>query len=212
MNSNDLARSAAERITWAASLRGVSINKLLSIAGVSKSVVDRMKLGNMPSADRIAAIASALDIPTDFILGSGVFSKWDVILKHKQAVLSSISDMASKIAVGMASGVDDLTFARIVSAFHVDVDEAGSPAGTEILVISPIPTLSDGSLPESEETKKAPAPGMSENGREMLELYERLPEREQLLLLGRLQEMTAPVSGEVKGGSGTDGSSAGRAG
>ena len=41
---------------------------------------------------------------------------------------------------------------------------------------------------------------------------ERLPEREQLLLLGRLQEMTAPVSGEVKGGSETAGSSAGRAG
>nr|DAP14985.1 MAG TPA: helix-turn-helix domain protein [Caudoviricetes sp.] len=63
-----------------------------------------------------------------------------------------------------------------------------------------------------QEAEKAPVPGMSENGREMLELYERLPEREQLLLLGRLQEMTAPVSGEVKGGSGTDGSSAGRAG
>lgn len=63
-----------------------------------------------------------------------------------------------------------------------------------------------------QETEKAPAPGMSENGREMLELYERLPEREQLLLLGRLQEMTAPVSGEVKGGSETAGSSAGRTG
>lgn len=48
------------------------------------------------------------------------------------------------------------------------------------------------------ETEKAPAPGISENGREMLELYEKLPEREQLLLIGRLQEMTAPLLGEVK--------------
>lgn len=46
-----------------------------------------------------------------------------------------------------------------------------------------------------EDTKKAPVLGMSENGREMLELYERLPERDQLLLLGRLQEMTAPLAG-----------------
>lgn len=45
------------------------------------------------------------------------------------------------------------------------------------------------------ETKKAPALGISENGREMLELYEKLPEREQLLLIGRLQEMTAPPAG-----------------
>lgn len=63
-----------------------------------------------------------------------------------------------------------------------------------------------------QETEKAPAPGISENGREMLELYEQLPEREQLLLLGRLQEMVAPVAGDGKGGSSAAGSSAGRAG
>lgn len=34
---------------------------------------------------------------------------------------------------------------------------------------------------------------LSENSREMLKLYELLPEREQLILLGRLQEMTAPL-------------------
>lgn len=64
-----------------------------------------------------------------------------------------------------------------------------------------------------QETEKAPAPGISENGREMLELYEKLPEREQLLLIGRLQEMTAPLLGEVKK-SGTTGvaSSTGKVG
>ena len=34
---------------------------------------------------------------------------------------------------------------------------------------------------------------LSENSREMLKLYELLPEREQLILLGRLQEMAAPL-------------------
>lgn len=64
-----------------------------------------------------------------------------------------------------------------------------------------------------QEAEKAPAPGISENGREMLELYEKLPEREQLLLIGRLQEMTAPLLGEVKK-SGTTGaaSSTGKVG
>lgn len=42
-------------------------------------------------------------------------------------------------------------------------------------------------------TKKAPASVISENGREMLEFYERLSERDQLLLLGRLQEMETPL-------------------
>lgn len=64
-----------------------------------------------------------------------------------------------------------------------------------------------------EETKKAPAPGISENGREMLELYEKLPEREQVLLIGRLQEMTAPLLGEnKKGGLSEAASSGGRVG
>ena len=64
-----------------------------------------------------------------------------------------------------------------------------------------------------QDTEKAPAPGISENGREMLALYEKLPEREQVLLLGRLQEMTAPLLGEAKKG-GTTGaaSSAGKVG
>lgn len=46
------------------------------------------------------------------------------------------------------------------------------------------------------ETEKAPVLEISENGREMLELYGRLPERDQLLLLGRLQEMVAPLLGK----------------
>lgn len=41
--------------------------------------------------------------------------------------------------------------------------------------------------------KKEPVPVISENGREMLEFYERLSERDQLLLLGRLQEMETPL-------------------
>lgn len=62
------------------------------------------------------------------------------------------------------------------------------------------------------ETEKVPVPGISENGREMLALYEKLPEREQVLLLGRLQEMTAPLLGEAKkGGQIAGASSSGRA-
>ena len=48
--NSDLARAIADRITAIAEQRGISINKLMSIAGVSKSVVDRMKLGNMPDS------------------------------------------------------------------------------------------------------------------------------------------------------------------
>lgn len=35
---------------------------------------------------------------------------------------------------------------------------------------------------------------LSENSREMLSLFEQLPERQQLILIGRLQEMVAPIA------------------
>ena len=47
-------------------------------------------------------------------------------------------------------------------------------------------------------TKKEPVPGISENGREMLALYEKLSERDQLLLLGRLQDMASPMLGDSR--------------
>lgn len=73
--------------------------------------------------------------------------------------------------------------------------------------------ISPSFLLTGQDTEKAPAPGISENGREMLALYEKLPERKQVLLLGRLQEMTTPLLGEAKKG-GTTGaaSSAGKVG
>lgn len=40
-----------------------------------------------------------------------------------------------------------------------------------------------------QETKKGPIPGISENGREMLELYEQLPERKQLEMIGYIRHM-----------------------
>lgn len=175
----------------------------MSIAGVSKSVVDRMKLGNMPSVEKVTAVAAALDVPTEYLLGSGVFEKWDLLLRQKPAVLRAIAGMMEDLSKALPSGTDDLSFAKLVSIFKVDLEEGSDPAGTEILVISPIPTYDTpepgGSEAARLEIEKAPAPEISENGREMLDLYERLSEREQLLLLGRLQEMVAPMLGEGKG-------------
>ena len=203
MDTSEIARSMADRITEVSSIRGISINKMLSLAGLNKSVVDRMKVGNMPSADKLSAIAEVLDVPAEYLLGNGIFEKWDLLLAHKSSVLRSIAGMMGDLSKCLPSGVDDLTFARLVSVFKVDLEEGSDPAGTEILVISPIPTYDTpepgGSEAARLEIEKAPAPEISENGREMLDLYERLSEREQLLLLGRLQEMVAPMLGEGKG-------------
>ena len=51
---------------------------------------------------------------------------------------------------------------------------------------------------DKKDIKRAPVPEISENGREMLELYEQLPYKEQVLLIGRLQEMVSPLAGDKK--------------
>lgn len=215
MDSSEHARAIANRITELSSIRGISINRMLSVAGLNKSVVDRMKTGNMPSADKLAAMAQVLDVPTEYLLGSGVFEKWDLLLRQKPAVLRAIAGMMEDLSKALPSGTDDLSFAKLVSIFKVDLEEGSDPAGTEILAISPIPTYDTpepgGSEAARLEIEKEPVPEMSENGREMLDLYERLSEREQLLLLGRLQEMVAPMLGEGKGASTEARAAAGKA-
>lgn len=210
MDTANIARSAADKIASIASSKGISINKMLSNAGLDKSVVDRMKRGTMPSVDKIATIATELDVPTDFLMGSGVFSKWDLIISHKNAVLSSIAGMMSDLSVNLKNGVDDATFAKLVLAFSVDIDIGGEPAGTEILVISPFsvhepaPTDQTGDFSNisNPEIAKAPVPEISENGREMLSFFEELPPEQQRELIGEARvyhRMLSKESGPMSG-------------
>lgn len=105
-------------------------------------------------------------------------------------------DLAAALNVSTSTLNNWLKLGRDIPAQHI------IPI-CEFFDISPLFLLT------GQETKKEPALGISENGREMLALYEKLPEREQILLIGRLQEMTAPLLSEVKKGSTTGAASSG---
>ena len=49
--------------------RGMSVHQMLKICGLTPSVVDRMRTGSMPSADKLSLIAQFLNVSTDFLLG-----------------------------------------------------------------------------------------------------------------------------------------------
>ena len=197
MESKESARFAADRITEIASNKGISVNKLLANAGLKKSVVDRMKLGSMPSSEKLAAIAAELDVPMEYIVGSGVFAKWDLILEHKGAILSSISSMMGDLSKTLCNGVDNLSLAKLVWAFGVDIDMGSDPSGVEILVTSPFPdygpeqeSLSGSSSNTgSPETKKELTQEMTPDELEVLELFRALPYKEQQRAIGRLQTL-----------------------
>ena len=49
--------------------RGISDRQMLSDAGLKRGVLDNMKKGSMPAADKIAAIAKYLELSVDTLLG-----------------------------------------------------------------------------------------------------------------------------------------------
>lgn len=57
------------RIMAIAKKRNLSKNKLLQNSNLSKSLFDNMKKGQMPSFDKLCAIAEYLDCSMDYIVG-----------------------------------------------------------------------------------------------------------------------------------------------
>ena len=50
--------------------KNISAHKMLVECGLNKSIVNDLKKGQMPSADKIAVIARYLGVSTDFLLGN----------------------------------------------------------------------------------------------------------------------------------------------
>ena len=60
----------ATRIQYLAKEKGTSINKMLvTDLGLSKSIVDNMMKGSVPSADKLSKIAHYLDTTPEYLLG-----------------------------------------------------------------------------------------------------------------------------------------------
>lgn len=54
--------------------RNVSVNQMLQDAGLSKSFVDNLKKGSIPSADKILTVAQYFEVSTDYLLTGTVSS------------------------------------------------------------------------------------------------------------------------------------------
>ncbi|MDR1668337.1 MAG: hypothetical protein LBR76_00075 [Oscillospiraceae bacterium] len=52
------------------SVKGLSVNKMLHELSLSPDIVDNMRKGHVPSADKIQAIAAYLNVSVPYILGN----------------------------------------------------------------------------------------------------------------------------------------------
>jgi len=70
--------------------KNISVKEMLLNCGLSRNVVDNLKKGSIPSVDKMAKIASYFGVPIDFLLGTGVFSNWNEIYEHKEAIIETM--------------------------------------------------------------------------------------------------------------------------
>mgnify|MGYP003371059499 CR=1 FL=1 len=112
------------------------------LLGVSNGAVAMWETNKrQPDLDTLCKIANLFSVPTDYLLGVGVFKDWDILLKNKASIIEQISKATKRISESMLYGLDDVTFARLAYAFDVHI--VLREDGNSISITDPIPTYTD---------------------------------------------------------------------
>lgn len=156
-----------ERFSTICFLRGEKPNSVANAIGISSATITKWKNGAIPNSDFVTKIAEYFNIPTDFLLGNGIFKYWDDLLHRKSEIIEAISVATSKLSKDMLNDLDDMAFAKLVFAFNVSVQEHGDGFG--ITLTDPFPTYPPLNLHNKQ--KKA------DGDNEWLSLIHRLPEK-----------------------------------
>lgn len=156
-----------ERFSTICFIRNEKPNSVASAIGISSATITKWKNGAIPNSDFVTKIAEYFNIPTDYLLGNGIFKNWDDLLRRKSEIIEAISIATSRLSKDMLNGLDDIAFAKLVFAFNVSIQEHGDGLG--ITLIEPFPTyplLNPLGNPEK-----------TNDDKEWLSLIRRLPEK-----------------------------------
>ena len=112
----------AQRIKELRESAHLTQQELAKKISISRSTLAGYESENkQPSYQVLAQIAAVFKVPTDYILGVGIFEDWDLLLQNKESIISKISLMASRLSLDILNGLDNMTFARLTYAFDVHV-------------------------------------------------------------------------------------------
>lgn len=129
----------AQRIKELRESAHLTQQELAKKISISRSTLAGYESENkQPSYQVLAQIAAFFKVPTDYILGVGIFEDWDLLLQNKESIIKQISIMASRISSDVLNGLDDLTFARLTYAFDVHIRKHDDGVG--IIATDPIST------------------------------------------------------------------------
>lgn len=123
--------------------KDLSQRELASILGVSNGAIGMWETGKrQPDLDTIKKIATFFKVPTDYLLGVGIFENWDVLLKNKTIVMHQISKQAQQFSINIDDDINDILFAKLIYAFdvHINIHEDRT---IELSAKDPIPTYTN---------------------------------------------------------------------
>lgn len=137
--------------------------ELASLLGVSNGAIGMWETGKrQPDLETIKKIATLFKVPTDYLLGVGVFENWDVLLKNKTIIMHQISKQAQQLSMNIKDGVDDLSFAKLVYAFDVRI-KMHEDGTIGLSATDPIPTYTNNYFSNT--------PSISDAEKKLLSLY-----------------------------------------
>ena len=140
----------------------------------------------VPGLDVIVQLAEIYHVPVDYILGTGVFEKWDLLLQNKGEVIKAISISAKRLSEDMLNGLDDISFARIAYAFSISIQEHADDGTIGITITDPIGTMASNPFPDN--------PSVDSDDERILSVYRDLPWEDKVLVCARAIELKRGIS------------------
>ena len=120
--------------------------------GVIKQTISNWEKNiSTPSIDAIVKLSSIFNVPTDYLLESGVFS----------------------------NGTDDITFAKLVYAFNIQIQNRDDGVG--ISAKDPIPTYANNAIQKH--------PVMNNSSQDILQYYNQLTNIDKVWIMGQIVDL-----------------------
>lgn len=96
--------------------RHLSQKDMAVFLNISVNSYQRYEYGTRePNLLAISQISDFFQVPTDFLLGSGVFSNWEEIFHNKSVIIAAISGVAPKIGALLIDSDDITLFIKVLS-------------------------------------------------------------------------------------------------
>lgn len=144
----------------------------------------------IPKIDILGKLSTFYDIPTDFLLGIGIFSSWDELLKQKDSIISHISIISTFLSTEILNELDDISFIKLVYAFNVYLHPNEDDGTVGITTTVPISKVTKNIFPMIQQSDS--------NEKKLLSTFRQLSEDDKIIVLGKALDLKrASVAADV---------------